>query len=349
MRRAFLTTVAAVVALVLAAAPALACGGLVAPNGSVNLVRTTTLAAYKDGVEHYMTSFEFNGAAKGKFGSIVPLPDVPTKVERGGRWTLQRLVQEVQPPVAEDVAFLSAVGNRSAKVLLETQVGALDITVLKGGGDEVGTWAKNNGFFLPPDAPEVLDFYARRSPIFMAARFDLKRAQQDQLQAGDGVAVHLTIPTDRPWVPLRILGLGRGADEIVEADVFLLTENQPDMLPAAEPAGSDEGMILERSERASRLLLTDLNSDRGMDWLPDTGMWLSYLKLNLPAGDLTHDLALNTQGGMPSPVDAGFVLPRVDTVPPLPRDAAMVWPWLLAVLVVAGALWASNRMATARR
>jgi hypothetical protein len=195
----------------------------------------------------------------------------------------------------------------------------------------------------------VLDFYARRSPIFMAARFDLKRAQQDQLQAGDGVAVHLTIPTDRPWVPLRILGLGRGADEIVEADVFLLTENQPDMLPAAEPAGSDEGMILERSERASRLLLTDLNSDRGMDWLPDKGMWLSYLKLNLPAGDLTHDLALNTQGGMPSPVDAGFVLPRVDTVPPLPRDAAMVWPWLLAVLVVAGALWASNRMATARR
>src|SRR5687767_12066880 len=86
-------------AVALGAGPALACGGLVAPNGSVSLTRTTTLAAYKDGVEHYVTSFEFSGAGGGKFGSIVPLPDVPTNVRRGGRWTLQRLVQEVQPPV----------------------------------------------------------------------------------------------------------------------------------------------------------------------------------------------------------------------------------------------------------
>ena len=34
------------VATLLMAGPALACGGLVAPNGSVNLVKTTTLAAY---------------------------------------------------------------------------------------------------------------------------------------------------------------------------------------------------------------------------------------------------------------------------------------------------------------
>ena len=346
MRRALITASAAAVALIIAASPALACGGLVAPNGSVNLVKTTTLAAYKDGVEHYVTSFEFDGAAKGKFGSIVPLPDVPTKVQRGGRWTLQRLVQEVQPPIQNFAIAEAAGAERSAKVLLETKVGALDITVLEGGGDEVGNWARNNGFFLPPDAPEVLDFYARRSPIFMAARFDLKRARQDDLQAGDGVAVHLTIPTDRPWVPLRILGLGRGAEDIVEADVFLLTDRRPAMLPFAKPAGSGEGMILERSEPASQLLLTDLNSDRGMSWLPDDGMWLSYLRLNLPAGELTHDLALNTQGGSPSPVDAGFVLPRVDTIP---SDAALIWPWLLAAAVVAGTLWASNRIAMARR
>jgi hypothetical protein len=82
----------------LLAAPAFACGGLVNPNGSVTLVRTTTLAAYHDGVEHYVTSFEFAGG-QGDFGSIVPLPDAPTKVIRGGDWTLQRLVQETQPTV----------------------------------------------------------------------------------------------------------------------------------------------------------------------------------------------------------------------------------------------------------
>src|SRR5262245_20044628 len=75
---------------------ALACGGLVAPNGTISLTRTTTLAAYHNGIEHYLTSFQFAGKVK-SLGSIPPLPGVPTKVIKGGDWTLQRLEQEVNP------------------------------------------------------------------------------------------------------------------------------------------------------------------------------------------------------------------------------------------------------------
>src|SRR5207249_10313822 len=64
---------------------------------AVNLGRTTTLAAYHDGFEHYVTAFKFVGGG-GQFGTLIPLPDVPTTVERGGAWTLQRLVRETQPP-----------------------------------------------------------------------------------------------------------------------------------------------------------------------------------------------------------------------------------------------------------
>ena len=78
-----------------------ACGSLVAANGAVNLVRTTTLAAYHDGVEHYVTSFEFTGVPK-TFGSIIPLPDKPSNVERAGDWTLQRLEREVNPPLVNE-------------------------------------------------------------------------------------------------------------------------------------------------------------------------------------------------------------------------------------------------------
>ena len=99
------------------------------------------------------------------------------------------------------------------QVLLETKIDALEITVLRGGGDEVGLWATEHGFRLPPDAPEVLDFYANRSPIFMAARFDADAARERGQAVGDGTPVHLTIPTDNPWVPLRILALGRTAAE----------------------------------------------------------------------------------------------------------------------------------------
>ena len=79
------------------AAPALACGGLIGPNGAVNLLRTTTFAGYHDGVEHYVTAFQFAGGG-GAFGSLTPLPGVPTSVEKGGDWTLQRLRRETDPP-----------------------------------------------------------------------------------------------------------------------------------------------------------------------------------------------------------------------------------------------------------
>lgn len=344
-RRLRSLVVLAGVSVVMAAGPAFACGGLVAPNGSVNLLRTTTLAAYDDGVEHYVTSFEFTGGGGGKFGSIVPLPDVPTKVGKAGRWTLQRLVEEVQPVVLSDVALAQdeAAGG-AAKVLMETRVSALDITVLKGGGDEVGLWAKRNGFSLPPDAPEVLDFYGNRSPIFMAVRFNLERARDKSLGVGDGIPVHVTIPTDQPWVPLRILALGREANEIVEADVFTLTETRPAMLPVAGWPGAAEGMTLERSEPASELLLADLRSDRGMEWLPEEGMWLNYVRINTPAGELEHDLALNVTGGSPSAVDAGF--DSGSSVAEIVDDPAVVWPWLVAVLVVLAGISLTGRVAS---
>src|SRR5712692_1076679 len=84
---------AGVLGLFLVATPALACGGLIGPNGAVNLLRTTTLAGYHDGVEHYVTAFQFAGGG-GQFGSLIPLPGAPDKVEKGGAWTLQRLIRE---------------------------------------------------------------------------------------------------------------------------------------------------------------------------------------------------------------------------------------------------------------
>src|SRR5919112_6305097 len=95
----------AVLGLFLAVTPTLACGGLIGPNGAVNLLRTTTLAGYHDGVEHYVTAFQFAGGG-GAFGSITPLPGVPTSVVKGGDWTLQRLVRETSP--VEDVPLRAA-------------------------------------------------------------------------------------------------------------------------------------------------------------------------------------------------------------------------------------------------
>jgi hypothetical protein len=85
-----------------------------------------------------------------------------------------------------------------------------------------------------------------------------------------------------------------------------LTKRQPAILPRPESDLASEGLILKRSEAASLSLLTDLRSDKGMQWVDDSKMWLSYLKLDLDAKDLTYDLATDVHGGMPASIDAGF-------------------------------------------
>jgi len=286
------------------ASPALACAGLIGSNGAVNLGRTTTLAAYHDGVEHYVTAFKFLGGG-GQFGTLIPLPDVPTSVERGGAWTLQRLVRETQPPRLFAVpAAQAASAQDGVEVLLQTRVDALDLTVLKGGGAAVADWAHEHGFRLSPDAPEVLDFYAQRSPIFLAAVFDGDAAQQRGQQVGDGTPVHITIPVANPWVPLRILGLGKQPVDRVDADVFLLTDQTPSLLP-----GPRDGLSLFHSAAATSRLLDDLRADTGMEWVPQSA-WLTELRIDSSVADLHYDLAVDASGeGRPSAAAAGIETP----------------------------------------
>jgi hypothetical protein len=326
MRRFPLALVGATMATLLLVGPALACGGLIGPNGAVNLLRTTTFAGYHDGVEHYVTAFQFNGGG-GEFGSITPLPGVPSNVEKGGDWTLQRLIRETEPQqrLLFDAA-LAAPAAAGAEVLMQVRIDALDITVLKGGAADVGAWAKDHGFRLPPDAPEVLEFYAGRSPIFLAAVFDADAAQARGQAIGDGTPVHVTIPTPNPWVPIRILGLGKTESAAVEADVYLLTDIAPAFLPA--PTGAN-GMRLDHSDRASQSLLDDLRSDQGMAWVP-AGGWLTKIAVDADAAQLTYDLAIDASGqGAPSRVQAGLE-PGV----PFVEDAFATARLLLAVPLV---------------
>ena len=310
MRSTFLAvaamTAATVAGTFFATTRADACAGLIGSNGAVNLGRTTTLAAYHNGDEHYVTSFEFSGTGGGEFGTLIPLPGIPSNVERGGAWTLQRLQLETQN---KELFFAPAASRAGAladgaEVLIEKKIDALDITVLRGGGPDVAVWAEQHGFRLSPDAPEVLDFYAQRSPIFLAAVFDGEAAAERGQQAGDGTPVHLTIPTDNPWVPLRILGLGKQDKDFVQADVFLLTDQEPNILP-----GLKRGLTLDHSDKATDLLLSDLRSDEGMSWVPEKA-WLTKIGINSRVEDLTFDLAVDADGkGRPSEVAAGLEPP----------------------------------------
>ncbi len=270
-----------------------ACGSLIAPNGAVRLVRTATFVAYHDGVEHYVTNFEFEGTPT-SFGSIIPLPGRPSEApEKAGDWTLQRLDQEVRPPVFEegDVAFDAASApTAGVEVLYTSQIDSLTVTVVEGGGAEVAAWAAERGFVLSDDAPAVLDSYSESvSPYFAAVEFDAELAAGTGVISGDGIPVQFEIPLDEPWVPLEILSVAKPGSEIVEADIYLLTDEEPTVR-----AGT--GVVVARSEPASDLLLDDLRSDERMEWVPEAG-WFTYLTVSTAARDLDFDLIVDPERG----------------------------------------------------
>ncbi len=321
-RLAAASTVVGVV-LLAGATAASACGFLVSANGGVRLTRTTTFVAWEDGVEHYITSFAFEGELE-SFGSLVPLPAEPTDVRKAGSWTLQRLVREVRPPdpgLLRSSAF--ADGAAEVDVLIETRIDSLDVVVLRGGSQDVLDWVNRNGFNLPPgpETDHLLSYYGSRSPYWMATRFDAEAALEAGFQAGDGIPVQVTIPTVQPWVPLHILHGAAADTDIIEADVFLLTPERPELLHG-------EGLVLNQSNPADDLLLADLGSEEGMEWIPDAG-WFTHLELATEAHNLTYDLSVGVGEVAPSPVAAGFGLDPVAQVEthdaePVPVDVEPV-------------------------
>jgi hypothetical protein len=285
------------------AIPAAACGGLVAPNGAIRLSRASTLVDWHDGVEHYMTSFSYQGQNLSNFGWIVPLPAVPQKVEEGGGWTLQRLNRQThpQPLFAADALAPTAGAAKSAEVLQQVQVRALDITVLRGSGQAIVDWCRQNSFILNGETRAHLQMYAKGSPIFMAAKYNTARVQASGQVVGDGAPVLITMKLDHPWVPLEVLA--NGTDQ-VNADVYVITPGRVyasdlAMVENESPAGSflphAPGLAVQYQAPVSEQLHRDLSSDKNMGWMKPGG-WLTYISLTAPASTVTYDMGISPSG-----------------------------------------------------
>ena len=337
LRKTMMGGALALASVAIGVGPAGACGFLVAPNGAVELLRTTTLASWENGVEHYVTSFEFS-SEQTSFGSIIPLPSEPTTVERAGDWTLQRLRREIEPPpAAAGAATTTAAASAADKavVLQQVQVDSLDVTILRSGGKEVVDWAKTNGFDIDPTVTTVLERYGNRSPYFMAAKFDATRAQVSKFRSGDGIPIHLELPLDRPWVPLEILAAGKEDNESVQADVFLLTPVKPTF------GSLDKGVVIERSRPATSSLLDDLRSDKNSTWVPDKA-YLTHVSINSSAAKLKRDLV---------PLVAPVPHAPLQLEPYRPAGTNMAWTMVAALggIVVGAAAVGAVGVTTRRR
>lgn len=300
MKRRLLALCALTISLMIALpATAFACGGLIAGRHAEVLRRATTLAAWTDGIEHYVTCFQFAGTAN-SFGYIIPLPAAPSHIRKGGDWTLERLERESFPQAARETADAgggTAVGALSSvRVLQHVKVDSLDIKVVQGGGRDVAAWAREHGFDLTSDTDAVLGSY--KANIFALAKFDNAGSPGagKQLVEGQGVVIDFEIPLPQLWVPLRILSLGKVAAETVDAHLFLLTPSKPFLSPAPE---SLRGMRIAHDDWTSPELIADLRSDKGTKWVPGR-MWLTALELSAQAPTVKYDLTAWPNGIVPA-------------------------------------------------
>jgi len=330
---------------VIQALPAFACGALIAPNGSVRLSRATTLVAWHDGVERYLTSFSYQGNFS-NLGWIVPLPAVPLKIEEGGAWTLQRLALETHPVrFAAFGAENAAVPSATAAVLQQVKIEALNITVIKGSGQEVLNWAASNNFFLNTETREHLLAYAKGSPIFLAAKYDTSAAKARGLFQGDGTPILITMRIEHIWVPLEVLAI---EGQQVQADLYLLTDQPVYTTDFAAMVGQSSvgseipgapGFVVSFQEKLTPTLFHDLSTDRNMSWVRSDS-WLTYLSLDAPEPTVTYDLGVSPSGvirlapyGTPpmAVVDGQSSQQSPAWVPWLPLGAPQV---LLAVIIL---------------
>ena len=300
MLKRFAILVSALAFFILQSQSALACGGLIAPDGDVRLARASTLVAWHDGIEHYLTSFTYQGN-ESNLGWIVPLPAVPMKIEEGGAWTLQRLALETHPQPR--IAFDNAVASTpsSVQVLQQVKIEALNITVIRGSGQAVLDWATSNGFFLNGDTRNHLLIYAKGSPIFMAAKYDTAAAKARGQLEGDGAPILITMKTPHLWIPLEVLALD---DQQVQADIYLLTDGPVNTSNLGAKIGQSAvgtqvpgapGLKVAFQEQMNPTLFHDLSTDRNMSWVPSIS-WLTYVSLDAPDTSVTYDMGVSSTG-----------------------------------------------------
>lgn len=360
LKRIIVPLALAVVFCAFQALPALACGGLLAPDGDVRLGRAATLVAYHNGIEHYLTTFTYEGN-ESRVGWIVPLPAVPLKIQEGGGWTLQRLALETQPQPSGPILAMHAVAS-TAQVIQQVQIEALNVTVIRGSGQEIINWATSNGFFIPDDARAHLLAYANASPIFMAAKYDTAAAQARHQLEGDGVPVLITMKLPAIWVPLEVLALD---GQSVNADLYFLTDEPLNTSAwnakiGQSPVGSQipgaPGFDVAFQEPMNSSLYHDLSTDRNMGWVWSNS-WLTYLSLNAPSDQVTYDMGIGSDGIIHL---APFSTPLADIVadqqspgllahlPALPMGTPQVVEIVLALLAIGGGIFLLARLGRKR-
>jgi hypothetical protein len=203
---------AASVVVVLSGSPALACGGMVSPDGSAEVQGFEALLEHRDAEETLLVSVDYQAHAEAtEFGWIMPLPAAP-EIEQAVDEPIQAAVRITTPPREEDIVpdliptdegeGVTAGGAPGVDVIGRQVVGGLRFVTL-GGTDavEVRDWMRDHGFTFHDRQEPAIQSYLDRGWVVVAARLPDGSAPEAEL-----VPVRFRFPTEDPVYPLALAG-----------------------------------------------------------------------------------------------------------------------------------------------
>ncbi|MDQ3990689.1 MAG: DUF2330 domain-containing protein, partial [Actinomycetota bacterium] len=298
---------------VIGAGPALACGGMVSPDGATELARFETLLVHDGATQQILTSVAYETSreygsgteADEGFAWLMPLPS-PPEVGAGDAAAIRSARSMTAPPPRDEhvppvMPLLCACGAADqgpgatgVDVLGRTVVEGLEFVTLGGErAGEMAAWMREEGFTFHDRQEPVLQGYLDRGWVVVAARI-LPGAEP----TGELTTVRFRFDTAEPVYPLAIAGADHGGPP-VRMSLYVATPYRPESatLPQTVVRPDDYADFPQPSDELQLRYSAPLEGYRagileGATDLPD-GAWLSWYEASFDPETLDQDLRLD--------------------------------------------------------
>jgi hypothetical protein len=280
----FLLVLGLIIFGLLTPAAALACGGMVSPQGSN--VQPQSLRAVvifdpatqgQNGRERLVVQLDYrvNQGKVQNFGWVMAVPGKP-EVAAAPDELFSRLVNATVPKknyldklfgvITSDGFKGTAAGSRASapgggvQVVSQTRVGAFDVTVVSATEQAaLSKWAADNAYTTPLLDTEAIKDYIKAGWFFVLSKLAPTEATPNASgpQAGKSQPVVLSFETTEPIYPWRLSAYGPdgklAVNRVLPAEIYLLQ-------PAAklEPKNNGSTLLLDYAEQLDPTTSTDL-------------------------------------------------------------------------------------------
>jgi hypothetical protein len=231
-KTSLLLIVVGLVASLIPAPSAQACGGFFCTNVPVDQSAERIIFAVNDGagtIDAYV-QINYTGSPD-KFAWVVPVPNPPTvdvaDIKLINNLDLLTQPNYIAPPLPDDcqmpVMSAPAAGGSGVTVFGQGSVGPYDYAIVGSENpQELVQWLRTNAYQITPDMEPLVAVYVQEKMVFLAMKL------QPQKEVKDIQPVKMTYKSTKPMIPLRLTAVAANPDMAVVTWILAKEQVEPE-------------------------------------------------------------------------------------------------------------------------